>query len=95
MDDGITYTSDNISNVRGRKLFLNPAEGFIISTSESSGSGEYEVTFRADHVYPMTAVATRSSRSANNGRHALFLEARGEEAYRMRLYGVFPELIME
>lgn len=76
LDDGIIYTSDNISNVRGRK-FLNPAEGFMISTSESSGSGEYQVTFRADHVYPMTAVATRSSRSANNGKHALFLEARG------------------
>lgn len=79
LDDGKIYTSDNISNVPGRK-FLNPAEGFIISTSESSGSGEYEVTFRADHVYPMTAVATRSSRSANNGRHALFLEARGGES---------------
>ena len=76
LDDGKIYTSDNISNVSGRK-FLNPAEGFMISTSESSGSGEYQVTFRADHVYPMTAVATRSSRSANNGKHALFLEARG------------------
>lgn len=80
-DDIIYYTSDKISNVQsGGRKFLNPAEGFIISTSESSGSGEYEVTFRADHVYPMTAVATRSSRSANNGRHALFLEAQGGES---------------
>lgn len=75
LDDDKIYTSDNISNVPGRK-FLNPAEGFMISTSESSGSGEYQVTFRADHVYPMTAVAARSSRSANNGKHALFMEAR-------------------
>lgn len=80
LDDGITYTSDEISNVPSGRKFLNPAEGFMISTSESSGSGEYEVTFRADHVYPMTAVATRSSRSANNGRHALFLEAQGGES---------------
>ena len=77
LDDGIIYTSDEISNVPSGRKFLNPAEGFMISTSESSGSGEYQVTFRADHVYPMTAVATRSSRSANNGKHALFLEARG------------------
>lgn len=80
LDDGITYTSDDISNVPSGRKFLNPAEGFMISTPESSGSGEYEVTFRADHVYPMTAVATRSSRSANNGRHALFLEAQGGES---------------
>lgn len=79
-DDIIYYTSDKISNAQSGRKFLNPAEGFIISTSESSGSGEYEVTFRADHVYPMTAVATRSSRSANNGRHALFLEAQGGES---------------
>lgn len=77
LDDDITYISDEISNVPSGRKFLNPAEGFMISTSESSGSGEYQVTFRADHVYPMTAVATRSSRSANNGKHALFLEARG------------------
>lgn len=79
LDDGITYTSDNISNVLSGRKFLNPAEGFMIFTSESSGSGEYEVTFRADHVYPTIAAATRSSRSANNGKHALFLEARGGE----------------
>lgn len=77
LDDGITYTSDNISNVPSGRKFLNPAEGFTIFTSESSGSGEYKVTFRADHVYPTIAAATRSSRSANNGKHALFLEARG------------------
>lgn len=80
LDDGITYTSDNISNVPSGRKFLNPAEGFIISTSESSGSGEYEVTFRADNVCPPIAAATRSSRSANNGRHALFLEAQGGES---------------
>lgn len=80
LDDGITYTSDEISNVPSGRKFLNPAEGFMISTSESSGSGEYEVTFRADNVCPPIAAATRSSRSANNGRHALFLEAQGGES---------------
>lgn len=80
LDDGITYTSDEISNVPSGRKFLNPAEGFMISTSESSGSGEYEVTFRADNVCPPIAAATRSNRSANNGRHALFLEAQGGES---------------
>lgn len=78
LDDGITYTSDKISNVPSGRMFLNPAEGFIVTIgTDVSLSGNEEVIFRADKVYPTTTAATRSSRSANNGKHALFMEAQG------------------
>lgn len=78
LDDGITYTSDKISNVPSGRMFLNPAEGFIVTIgTDVSLSGNEEVIFCADKVYPTTTAATRSSRSANNGKHALFMEAQG------------------
>ncbi len=74
LDNHTIVAQNGTSNVPSdeQRKYINPAEGFLINSSYSS----VDVTFRADNVYSSASAAARSSRSANNGKHALFMEAR-------------------
>lgn len=74
LDNHTIEAKNGTSNVSsdGQRKYINPAEGFLIN----SLSENVDVTFRADNVYSTASAAARSSRSANNGKHALFMEAR-------------------
>lgn len=74
LDNYTIEAKNGTSNVPSdeRRKYINPAEGFLIN----SLSQKVDVTFSADNVYSSASAAARSSRSANNSKHALFMEAR-------------------
>ena len=69
--DGIEYTSEGLSSMVGARMYIKPAEAFVIKTTSKSSS--ITVTFNAGDVY--SASSSSVSSRATAGKNALYLQA--------------------
>lgn len=69
--DGIEYTSEGLSSMVGARMYIKPAEAFVIKTTSKSSS--ITVTFKAGDVY--SASSSSVSSRATAGKNALYLQA--------------------
>lgn len=69
--DGIEYTKVGLSSVDGARMYIKPAEAFVIKTTSKSSS--ITVTFKAGDVY--SASSSYVSSRATAGKNALYLQA--------------------
>ena len=69
--DGIEYTSEGLSSMVGARMYIKPAEAFVIKTISKSSS--ITVTFNASDVY--SASSSSVSSRATSGKNALYLQA--------------------
>lgn len=69
--DGIVYTSEGLSSMVGARMYIKPAEAFVIKTI--SKSSPITVTFNAGDVY--SASSSSVSSRATAGKNALYLQA--------------------
>lgn len=69
--DGIVYTSAGPSSRDGARMYIKPAEAFVIKTTSKSSS--ITVTFKAGDVYSESSSSVSSRATA--GKNALYLQA--------------------
>lgn len=69
--DGIVYTSAGLSSKDGERMYIKPAEAFVIKTTSKSSS--ITVTFNAGDVYSESSSSVSSRATA--GKNALYLQA--------------------
>lgn len=69
--DGIEYTSEGLSSMDGARMYIKPAEAFVIKTTSKSSS--INVTFNAGDVYSESSSSVSSRATA--GKNALYLQA--------------------
>ena len=69
--DGIVYTSAGPSSKDGARMYIKPAEAFVIKTTSKSSS--ITVTFNAGDVYSESSSSVSSRATA--GKNALYLQA--------------------
>lgn len=69
--DGIEYTSEGLSSRDGARMYIKPAEAFVIKTTSKSSS--ITVTFNARDVYSESSSSVSSRATA--GKNALYLQA--------------------
>lgn len=69
--DGIVYTSAGPSSMDGARMYIKPAEAFVIKTTSKSSS--ITVTFNAGDVYSESSSSVSSRATA--GKNALYLQA--------------------
>lgn len=69
--DGIEYTKVGLSSMDGARMYIKPAEAFVIKTTSKSSS--ITVTFNAGDVYSESSSSVSSRATA--GKNALYLQA--------------------
>lgn len=69
--DGIEYTKVGLSSKDGARMYIKPAEAFVIKTTSKSSS--ITVTFNAGDVYSESSSSVSSRATA--GKNALYLQA--------------------
>ena len=69
--DGIEYTKVGLSSMDGARMYIKPAEAFVIKTT--SKSSFITVTFKAGDVYSESSSSVSSRATA--GKNALYLQA--------------------
>lgn len=69
--DGIVYTSAGLSSKDGARMYIKPAEAFVIKTTDEDSY--INVTFKAGDVY--SASSSSVSSRATAGKNALYLQA--------------------
>lgn len=69
--DGIKYTKVGLSSKNGARMYIKPAEAFVIKTTSKSSS--ITVTFNAGDVYSESSSSVSSRATA--GKNALYLQA--------------------
>lgn len=69
--DGIEYTKVGLSSMDGARMYIKPAEAFVIKTTSKSSS--ITVTFNAGDVYSESSSLVSSRATA--GKNALYLQA--------------------
>lgn len=69
--DGIEYTKVGLSSMDGARMYIKPAEAFVIKTT--SKSSPITVTFNAGDVYSESSSSVSSRATA--GKNALYLQA--------------------
>ena len=69
--DGIEYTKVGLSSKNGARMYIKPAEAFVIKTTSKSSS--ITVTFNAGDVYNESSSSVSSRATA--GKNALYLQA--------------------
>lgn len=69
--DGIVYTSAGLSSRDGARMYIKPAEAFVIKTTDEDS--DITVTFKAGDVY--SASSSYVSSRATAGKNALYLQA--------------------
>lgn len=69
--DGIDYTDTNLSSMDGARMYIKPAEAFVIKTTDEDS--DITVTFNAGDVYSESSSSVSSRATA--GKNALYLQA--------------------
>ena len=69
--DGIVYTSAGLSSKDGARMYIKPAEAFVIKTTDEDS--DINVTFKAGDVYSESSSSVSSR--ATSGKNALYLQA--------------------
>lgn len=69
--DGIEYTSEGLSSMVGARMYIKPAEAFVIKTTDEDSY--INVTFKAGDVYSESSSSVSSRATA--GKNALYLQA--------------------
>lgn len=69
--DGIEYTSEGLSSRDGARMYIKPAEAFVIKTTDEDS--DITVTFKAGDFYSESSSSVSSRATA--GKNALYLQA--------------------